>query len=143
MRDNPEKSDTGSENDSYLPDFCEGVVLLRLLLVLELIAIVFTLVSYDGGRFFLHIALISLIVIWLGSTTAVMLCWLRRLNWLGGHVQTTFIAIGITLFMSLATTWLSLSLEDVIRLGPTVNDPIFTMLRILTLALILIGLTLS
>ena len=89
MRDNPDKSDTASEISSYLPNFCEGEVLLRLLLVLELIAIVFTLVSYSDGRFFLHMALISLIVIWLGSTTAVMLCWLRRLNWLGGHVQTT------------------------------------------------------
>ena len=142
MRDNPDKSDTGTENSSYLPNFCEGEVLLRLLLVLELIAIVFTLVSYGGGRFFLHIALISLIMIWLGSTTAVMLCWLRRLDWLGGHVQTTVIAIGITLFMTYATTWLSLSLEDVVRLGPTAADYGFTMLRNLTIALILIGLTL-
>ena len=142
MRDNREKSDADSENSSYLPNFCEGEVLLRLLLALELIAIVFTLVSYSSGRFFLHIALISLIVIWLGSTTAVMLCWLRRLNWLGGHLQTTIIAIGITLFMTYATTWLSLSLEDVIRLSSAETDTFYTMARNLTIALILIGLTL-
>ena len=142
MRDYPEKSEPHSESISYLPNFCDAEVLLRLMLVLELIAIVFTLVSYGGGRFLLHIALISLVVIWLGSTTAVMLCWLRRLNWLGGHLQTTLIAFGITLFMTFATTWLSLSIEDVVRLGPEAANWNYVMARNMTIALILIGLTL-
>ena len=48
MSDNTEKSITGSENTTYLPDFCDGDVFLRLLLVVELIAIMFALVSYGG-----------------------------------------------------------------------------------------------
>ena len=48
MPDNTEKSITGSENATYLPNFCNGDAFLRLLLVTELIAIVFALVSYGG-----------------------------------------------------------------------------------------------
>ena len=45
MPDNTEKSIPGSENTTYLPNFCDGEAFLRLLLVVELIAIVFALVS--------------------------------------------------------------------------------------------------
>ena len=44
--------------------------------------------------------------------------------------------------MTYSTTWLSLELEDVIRLGPDKSDTFYTMARNLTIALILIGLTL-
>lgn len=59
MPDNTEKSIPGSENTTYLPNFCDGEAFLRLLLVVELIAIVFALVSFSGGSLFVHIALIS------------------------------------------------------------------------------------
>ena len=59
MPDIPENSITGSENSSYLPDFCDGDVFLRLLLVIELIAIMFALVSYGSGDLFVHIAVLS------------------------------------------------------------------------------------
>lgn len=140
MPDNPEKSVTGSENTSYLPDFCDGEIFLRLLLVLELIAIAFALVSFGGGRIFIHIALISVVMLWVGLTTAALLCWWRRANLLGDHVRTTVVAIGVTLAMTLVASFLSLFFGEHLRFGPTAQDIGFTLLRNLSIALILIGL---
>ena len=72
MPDNTEKSITGTENTTYLPDFCDGDVFLRLLLAVELIAIVFALVSYGGGNLWIHIGLISVVMLWVGLTTAAL-----------------------------------------------------------------------
>ena len=75
MPDNTEKSITGPEYTTYLPNFCNGDAFLRLLLVIQLFAIVFALVGYDGGRnLFVHIALISVVMLWVGLATAAILC---------------------------------------------------------------------
>ena len=140
MPDNSEKSVSGPENTSYLPDFCDGEIFLRLLLVLELIAIAFALVSYGGGRVFVHIALISVVMLWVGLTTAALLCWLRRANLLGDHVRTTLIAIGVTLAMTVLASILSLIFGEMLRFGPTAQDVLYTMVRNLSIALILVGL---
>ena len=140
MPDYPEKSVTVPENSSYLPDFCDGEIFLRLLLVLELMAIAFALVSYGGGRIFIHIALISVVMLWVGLTTAAFLCWFRRANLLGDHVRTTLIAIGITLAMTVVASVLSLFFGEYLRFGPTAQDVSYTLLRNLSIALILVGL---
>ena len=140
MPDIPEKSNPGTENTSYLPDFCDGEIFLRLLLVVELIAIVFALVSFGGGRLFVHIALISVVMLWVSLTAAAILCWLRRRDWLGNHVRTTVIAIGVTLGMTLMASLLSLVFGEMLHFGPTARDIAFTLLRNLSIALILVGL---
>ena len=143
MPDNTEKSITGSENKTYLPDFCDGDAFLRLLLVVELFAIVFALVSYNGdGSLFDHIALISVVMLWVGLSTAAILCLGSRQPWLSDHLRTTIFAIAATLLMTLLASYLSLGFGDMLRFGPTARDVGFTLMRNLSIALILIGLAL-
>ncbi len=142
MSDNTEKSITGSENTTYLPDFCDGDVFLRLLLVVELIAIMFALVSYGGERMFVHIALISVAMLWVGLTTAAALCLLRRQGWLGNHLRTTIIVFTVAVVMTLLVSFLSLMLGSMMNYGPTARDVGYTLLRNLSIALILVGLAL-
>lgn len=142
MPDNTEKSITGTKNSTYLPDFCNGEVFLRLLLVVELIAIVFALVSFDSGGLFVHISLISVMMLWVGLTVAVILCGLSRYNLLGGHLRNTLIAIAVTLLMTLLASLLSLEVGSMLSSGPPAHGTVFTLLRNLSIALILVGLAL-
>jgi two-component system sensor histidine kinase AlgZ len=143
MPDNTEKSITGSENKTYLPDFCNGDAFLRLLLVVELFAIVFALVSYsDGSSLFVHIALISVVMLWVGLSTAAVLCLATRQHWLSDHLRTTLFAISVTLLMTLLASYLSLGFGELLKFGPTARDVGFTLMRNLSIALILIGLAL-
>jgi len=70
MPDNTEKSITGAENTTYLPDFCDGDVFLRLLLVVQLIAIVFALLSFGDGNLSIHIGLVSFAMLWVGCCSS-------------------------------------------------------------------------
>ena len=142
MPDNTEKSIPGSENSTYLPDFCDGDVFLRLLLVVQLIAIMFALVSYGGGGLFVHIALISVAMLWVGLTTAALLCLLNRQGWLGDHLRTTALVFAVAVLMTLLVSFLSLGLGRVMDFGPTARDVGFTLTRNLSIACILVGLAL-
>ncbi len=142
MPDNPEKSIPGAENSSYLPDFCDGDVFLRLLLVIELIAILFALVSFGSGSLFVHVALISVAMLWVGLTTAAALCFLRRQDWLGGHLRTTALVFAVAILMTLLVSFMSLALGSMMNFGPTARDVGFTFTRNLAIAVILVGLAL-
>lgn len=127
---------------SYLPDFCNGDAFLRLLLVVELIAIVFALVSFGSGSLFVHIALISVLMLWVGLSVAAILCWFSRMDWLGDHVRASLIAVAITLMMTLMASLLSYAFGAMLQFGPTAKDLAFTLTRNLAVAGILIGLAL-
>jgi two-component system sensor histidine kinase AlgZ len=142
MPENTEHSPDGTENSTYLPDFCDGDVFLRLLLVVELIAIVFALVSFGGGSLFVHISLISVAMLWVGLGTAAMLCLMTRQGWLGSQLQTTVTVFVIAVLMTLLVSLLSLGLGSVMNFGPTARDVGFTLMRNLAIALILVGLAL-
>ncbi len=142
MPDITEKSITGTENTTYLPNFCASDVFLRLLLVVELIAIVFALVSYGGGNLSIHIGLISMVMLWVGLTTALLLCMFRRQGWLGSHLRATVITFSITLLMTLLVSFMSLSFGSALEFGPTAKDVAFTLIRNLAVAAILVGLAL-
>ncbi len=141
MPDIPEKPALESSNRSYLPDFCDGEVFLRLLLVVELIAIVFALVSYDSGGLFVHIALISVIMLWVGLCSAAALCWFARRDWLGDHVRTTIVTVAVVLAMTLFASLLSLAVGEMLRFG-SANSIALTLTRNLAVAAILVGLAL-
>jgi two-component system sensor histidine kinase AlgZ len=142
MPDNTEKSITGTENSTYLPNFCDGNVFLRLLLVVQLIAIVFALVSYSGGSLLIHIGMISVVMLWVGLATAALLCLLRRLGWLGGHLRATLLTFAIALLMTLLFTLMSLGVDAALQYGSTPHDTAFTLARNLSVAAILVGLAL-
>jgi two-component system, LytTR family, sensor histidine kinase AlgZ len=94
------------QNSCYLPDYCKGENILRLILVLELIAIVFALSSYTiSERLFVDIALISILIQWIGLGSAGVLCMIRRVNRDFGNTLITIMSLlavsVITLVMSL------------------------------------------
>ena len=142
MPDNTEKSITGTENTTYLPNFCDGDVFLRLLLVVELIAIVFALVSFGGGSLSIHVGLISVAMLWVGLTTALLLCLIRRQGWLGSHLQTTIVTISVTLLMTLLVSFMSLGIGGAMDFGPTAKEVGYTLTRNLAVAAILVGMAL-
>ena len=142
MPDNTEKSITGTENTTYLPNFCDGDVFLRLLLVVELIAVVFALVSFGGGSLSIHVGLISVAMLWVGLTTALLLCLIRRQGWLGSHLQTTIVTISVTLLMTLLVSFMSLGIGGAIDFGPTAKEVGYTLTRNLAVATILVGMAL-
>ncbi len=142
MPENTEKSIPGSENSTYLPNFCDGDAFLRLLLVVQLIAIMFALVSYGGGALFVHIALISVAMLWVGLTTAAVLCLLKRQGWLGDNLRTTIVVFAVAILMTLLVSFLSLGLGSMMNFGPTARDVGYTLTRNLAIAVILVGLAL-
>ncbi|MGD2173439.1 MAG: histidine kinase [Gammaproteobacteria bacterium] len=142
MPDNTENIIPGTENTSYLPDFCDGDVFLRLLLVVELIAIAFALVSFGGGSLFVHIALISVAMLWVALTTAAALCLMTRQGWLGDHLRTTLLVFGVSILMTLMVSFLSLALGEMMRFGPTAQNLGYTLTRNLSISIILVGLAL-
>ena len=142
MPDNSENNIAGAEIPTYLPDFCDGNVFLRLLLVVELIAIVFALVSYRGGSLLIHIGLISVVMLWVGLTTAAFLCLFRRRGWLGGHLRATLITFAVALLMTLLFSFVSLAVGEALQFGPATRGTAFTLLRNLSVAAILVGLAL-
>ncbi len=94
------------QNSCYLPDYCKGESILRLILVLELISIVFALGSYGGSsRMFVDIALISMLIQWIGLGSAGLLCLIRRSRYRSDPARITLLSLLavtlVTLFMSL------------------------------------------
>ena len=142
MPESNEKNQNGPESPTYLPDFCDGEVFLRLLLVVELIAIAFALVGYSGGSLFVDLSLISVAMLWVGLGTAAILCVLRRLGWLGDRLRTTLIVFAVAVAMTLLVSLASLALGNFFRFGPTATDPVYTLIRNLAITVILVGLAL-
>jgi len=142
MPGNTEKNISGTENKTYLPNFCDGDVFLRLLLVVELIAIVFALVSFGGGSLSIHIGLISVVMLWVGLSTAALLCLIQRRGWLCNHLRATVITISTTLLMTLLVSFMSLNFGTALLFGPTALDVGYTLTRNLAVAAILVGLAL-
>ena len=142
MPDNLEKNPVEPKNRGYLPDFCNTDVFLRTLLVIELIAIVFALVSYQGGSFYVHIALISVFMLWVGLCVSAILCWLNRLNWLKTAMSTSVISIGITLILTIAFTLLGVGLESMIKISNQSQGLAYLLIRNSAVSVILVGLAL-
>ncbi len=142
MPDYREKTALKSKNQGYLPDFCNADVFLRALLVVELIAIVFALVSYQSGSFYVHIALISVLMLWIGLSIAATLCWISRLGWLKTTVSTSIWSISVTLLVTLLVTSLSIALESTLRISGHAQAVIYLLVRNAAVAVILIGLAL-
>ena len=83
-----------------------------------------------------------MVMLWVGLSTAVLLCLFRRQGWLGNHLRTTVITISLTLLMTLLASFMSLGLGSALQFGPTAQDVGFTLARNLAVAAILVGLAL-
>lgn len=127
---------------NYLPDFCDADVFLRLVLVIELVAIVFALVSYGGGDLYIHVALLSVLMQWIGLSSAAVLCQLSRWGIMRNILTTTAITFAVGLLITLAVTLLSETAVDMSRSSFAGTDATYELLRNLCVATILIGLAL-
>ena len=89
MSDDPQINPPKVENRCYLPNFCDADVFLRVLLVVELFAIAFALVSFTSGSLYVQIALNSVLMQWIGLSVAVILCVITRAGYLTKVRSTT------------------------------------------------------
>ena len=142
MPDNLEKNSVEPKNRGYLPDFCNTDVFLRSLLVIELIAIVFALVSYKSSSFYVHIALISVFMLWVGLCVSAILCWINRRGWFKTVVSTSVISIGVTLLMTILVTLLGVGLESTIKISTSSQGLVYLLVRNAAVSVILVGLAL-
>ena len=142
MPNHPQKTPSIIKNGNYLPNFCDAAVFLRVLLVIELFAIVFALISYRGGSLYVQIALNSVLMQWISLSVAAILCGVKRLGYLRDTRITTIVAISVTLLVTLLVSWLSENFSETLRLEPQSMDVGFTLLRNSAVALILMGLAL-
>lgn len=105
-------------NNCYLPDFCRSETNLRLILVLELIAIVLALSSAPStSGLFIHLALISVYIQWVGLSTAAVLCLLSGMKVLNSTLKATTISLLILMLITVALTYLAINLNAVLQLG--------------------------
>jgi two-component system sensor histidine kinase AlgZ len=146
MLNSPENSSLLMRKSNYLTNFCNASVFLRVVLVIELSAIVFALVSYDSNNLYVHIAMLSVFMQLIGLTSVAVLCQLSRRGVMRNIVPTTLIAFGIVLTTTLVVTLLSVTMPDMMRfqLGKTLGNTnaTFDIMRNLSIAAILTGLAL-
>ena len=130
----------------YLPNFCHADVFLRVLLMIELVAIVFALVSYKNHSLYVHIALLSIFMQCIGLFSAMALCQLARWGLVRHIVPTTLMAFGVVLSITLIITVLSVTIDDMMWLSTShsLGSPnmTFEIIRNLSVAAILMGLAL-
>ena len=81
-------------------------------------------------------------MLWVGLTTAALLCWFTRMRWLKDHVRTTVVVFAVATLMTLMISFLSFGLGTMLNFGPTARDIGFTLMRNLSVAVILVGLSL-
>jgi len=142
MTNQSQKTPPVLKNDGYLPNFCDADVFLRVLLVIELFAIVFALVSYTHGSLYVQIALNSVFMQWISLSVAAILCGVTRLGYLRDTHITTAFAFGLTLVVTLLVSWMSESFSDMLRINSQTPGLGFVLLRNSAIAMILIGLAL-
>ena len=106
------------EKDCFLPDFCSAESNLMLILVLELIAIVLVLASLQvEGNLFIHLALISLYVQWIGLSSAALLCLLRRFDFMDDTINATLSSLLVVVLMTSLIAWLAYEIDALMHLG--------------------------
>lgn len=113
MRKINPNSQPSMEKDSFLPDFCFAETNLFLVLVLELIAIVLALASAPtGGSLFVHIALLSIYIQWIGLTSASVLCLTSRLNRLKSTFSATLLSLLVVAIVTAIFSQLAYRLNE-------------------------------
>lgn len=94
--------DTG---DSFLPNFCEGEMIVNVVVIAEMLALVITLVTTQiSANLFKDLFIISLFVQWIALTSVATLCGLRKtLNRLG-RTRAIGITYGLLLLITVIIT---------------------------------------
>ncbi len=134
----------GQADECYLPDFCQSETNLRLILVLELAAIVFALSSVKSSAgTLMQLALTSVLLLWIGLLSAALMCGLRRLGLLRGATRATVFSLLVVTLVTASITALAFELDKILQLEQFVEiDPVWLVLRFSAISLILYGLAL-
>lgn len=116
MKQNSRQSEQQStEQASFLPNFCAIRSVFAVVVTGELLAILLSLAAVDDLREFINtLSLISLMVQWVGLTSAGLLCLLRKpiqrlSNQLAG-LSAFLLLLGMTALVYLLTDWFDLRL---------------------------------
>jgi two-component system sensor histidine kinase AlgZ len=107
------KTDPGSDNAFYLPDFCAQRTALAIVLIVELTAIVLTLARQSALDFWTDLARTSMLLLWTGLTVAALLCALRdrllRLTVPAGSAAVLFLVAAVVAAVSVCACLLGRS----------------------------------
>ncbi len=101
---------SAADEGAFLPDFCHGRTLLRVVLLAEMLALTVTLVTRRiSANLFIDLFMISLFVQWIALTSAATLCALRgylnRLPWRRALMAVFLLLLVITFALSEAAVW--------------------------------------
>jgi two-component system sensor histidine kinase AlgZ len=98
------KTEPGSGNAFYLPDFCAQRTALAIVLIVELTAFVLTLARQSAIDFWTDLARTSMLLLWTGLTVAALLCALRdrllRLTVTAGSVAVLVLVSSVVVAVS-------------------------------------------
>ncbi len=135
---------TAEGNECYLPDFCGSETNLRLILILELIAIVLAFSSAVFNKnLFIHLALISVYIQWIGLSSAAILCVLSGHKILNSTLKATIISLLVVAVVTVLLALVALQLNNILRLGLfQQHSPLSIVLFHEAISLILFGLSL-
>ena len=142
-KENSNTSETRSDA-CYLPDFCHSETNLRLILVLELVAIVFALSSlHNLNGLVIQLALLSVLMLWIGLLSAALLCAARRLGLLRGALRATVLSLLLVVAVTAAVSWVAYQVDHFLQLEQfsAISAPML-MLRYSAISLILFGMAL-
>ncbi|NNE64306.1 MAG: histidine kinase [Gammaproteobacteria bacterium] len=142
MADNSKNNSIERDNLAYLPDFCNTEVFLRALLVIQLIAITFALISYRQGSFYVHIALISVFMLWVGICVSAVLCAVKRWGWMKTSTSTTIYVFLVTTLVTLTVTFFAHYLTSALSMFEQNQELFYLLLRNTSISIILVGLAL-
>lgn len=117
MTKNDANVEPAQDNECYIPDFCNSENNLRLLLVLQLMAIVLAFASSTKStNLFIHLALISMYVQWVGLSSAGLLCLARRWNLLNSDLLATAVSLLVVALVTIIMVVLAFQFDVVMRL---------------------------
>ena len=100
-----------ADDGGFLPNFCNGLTLLNVIVIAEMLAFVVTLVTRRiSANMFEDLLLISIFIQWIALTSAAAMCALRKyLNRLPNRrafVMAYLLLLCVTLLVSEAAVWL-------------------------------------
>ncbi len=131
-------------DECYLPDFCHAETNLRLILVLELVAIVFALSSLRSmGGLMVQLALMSVLLLWIGLLSAALMCGARRIGVLQGTMRATLFSLLIVVSVTALMTLLAFQVDRLLQLEQFGDmSALMLVIRFSAISLILYGLAL-
>jgi two-component system sensor histidine kinase AlgZ len=112
-------------HSSLIPEFCRMRAQLALAYVMELLAVVLTLVNANGGEgaaALQRFLLLSLYLQWLGLCGAAVLCLARRRLWLARAGVVFFVCWALLVLVTLVVSWSAWAIDAVLHLGMPLGE---------------------